>query len=33
VFLNFDALSDGVTTDGLITEILQSVKMWGNYGR
>jgi MoxR-like ATPase len=27
VFLNFDALSDGMTTDKLITEILQSVKM------
>ncbi|MBL4937702.1 MoxR family ATPase [Clostridium sp. YIM B02515] len=27
VFLNFDAISDGITTDGLITEILQSVKV------
>ena len=27
IFLNFDAISDGITTDGLITEILQSVKV------
>jgi MoxR-like ATPase len=27
VFLNFDAISDGITTDALITEILQSVKV------
>lgn len=27
VFLNFDAISEGITTDGIITEILQNVRV------
>jgi MoxR-like ATPase len=27
IFLNFDALSEGITTDGLISEILESIKI------
>lgn len=26
-FLNFDAIADGITTDGLVTELLQSIKV------